>query len=221
MHEKAIDYYNKAITVANIAEDKNSLTITYANLGSSYLFLKNYELSKNYLLKAKEMAEEINSPVLFKLVNEFLSDFYKETKDFKNALFHYKQSSHFKDSIFNIEKHEDITRQELTYEFEKKEAELKANQDKKDILANEDKKRNRMFIWFLVFALLSVFSIVFLIYKALKTTKKQKQTIEKQKELVEEKQKEILDSIIYARRIQDSIFTSVVYMERNINRLKR
>ena len=39
------------------------------------------------------------------------------------------------------------------------------------------------------------------------------------KELVEEKQKEILDSIRYAKRIQTALITSEKYIERNINRL--
>ena len=45
--------------------------------------------------------------------------------------------------------------------------------------------------------------------------------IEKQKELVEEKQKEILDSIRYAKRIQDALLTSQTYIERNIKRLRK
>ena len=38
--------------------------------------------------------------------------------------------------------------------------------------------------------------------------------------LLEEKNEEILASIRYAKRIQDSLLTSQKYIERNINRLK-
>lgn len=41
-----------------------------------------------------------------------------------------------------------------------------------------------------------------------------------QKELVEEKNNEIIASIRYAKRIQDALMTSQKYIERNINRLK-
>jgi hypothetical protein len=44
--------------------------------------------------------------------------------------------------------------------------------------------------------------------------------IRKQKKIIEEKQKEILDSIRYARRIQDAMLTSQSYIERNIKRLR-
>jgi hypothetical protein len=59
------------------------------------------------------------------------------------------------------------------------------------------------------------------IYNRLKVTQQQKVIIEIQKELVEEKQKEILDSIRYAKRIQDALLTPKTYIERNINRLNK
>jgi sigma-B regulation protein RsbU (phosphoserine phosphatase) len=45
--------------------------------------------------------------------------------------------------------------------------------------------------------------------------------IEEQKKIVEEKQKEILDSIHYAKRIQNTLLTSEKYIERNLNRLNK
>ena len=49
---------------------------------------------------------------------------------------------------------------------------------------------------------------------------KQKANIEitKQKEIIEEKQKEILDSIHYAKRIQTALLPSEKYIGRNLNR---
>jgi serine phosphatase RsbU (regulator of sigma subunit) len=51
--------------------------------------------------------------------------------------------------------------------------------------------------------MLSVFSII--IYRSFRITKKQKQIIETQKKLVEQKNKDIMDSINYALRIQQAI----------------
>lgn len=47
------------------------------------------------------------------------------------------------------------------------------------------------------------------------------QLIEMQKDVVEEKQKEILDSIHYARRIQRALITSEKYIDKELGRLKR
>ena len=48
---------------------------------------------------------------------------------------------------------------------------------------------------------------------------RQKEEVEKAKELVDEKQKEILDSIHYAKRIQTALITSEKYIAKNLNRL--
>ena len=77
-----------------------------------------------------------------------------------------------------------------------------------------------MFIWFLVSIVVAIATIALIVFKTLKTTRTQKKFIEKQKEVVEEKQKEILDSIRYAKRIQDALLTSQTYIERNITRLR-
>jgi len=65
-----------------------------------------------------------------------------------------------------------------------------------------------------------VFFFTMFVLRTLSLTRKQKAIIEKQKELVEEKNNEILASIRYAKRIQDALMTSQKYIERNIKRLK-
>jgi hypothetical protein len=57
------------------------------------------------------------------------------------------------------------------------------------------------------------------IFRSLRITRKQKQIIEQQKHLVEEKQKEILDSIHYARRIQTALLPTDKYIEKSLKRL--
>ncbi len=49
------------------------------------------------------------------------------------AAMHYKRAMVLKDSLFNVEKGKQITRNEMNYEFGKKEATAQAEQEKKDI----------------------------------------------------------------------------------------
>lgn len=51
-------------------------------------------------------------------------------------------------------------------------------------------------------------------------TNKQKAIIEHQKIIVENKQKETMDSIMYAQRIQQSILPSEKYIEKTFDRVK-
>ena len=220
MHNQALDYYRRAKQKAIELADKNTLSIVLCNMGSVNISLKKYKEAETNLLDAYSLAMEIGSISTEKMVHEFLSDLYEETNRFEKAHYHFKAYSYLKDTIFSEDKLEDMTRQELTYEFDKKEAFLIAEQDKKLAITEVEKKRNRMFIGFLASILLAVLVITLLVFRTLKLTRKQKQIIENQKELVEEKQKEILDSIRYAKRIQEALLTSQSYINRNIKRLK-
>ncbi len=74
-----------------------------------------------------------------------------------------------------------------------------------------------MFIAGLLLAI--VFSLF--IYNRLQLTKKQKQIIEHQKQLVEEKQIEVLASIRYAKRIQQSLLPTEKFIERILKKNSR
>jgi serine phosphatase RsbU (regulator of sigma subunit) len=107
----------------------------------------------------------------------------------------------------------------MQYLFEKKQAEEKARYEKMMALAEAEKKRQQIIIWFVTVCLILILAFLGVTFYSLQITKKQKRIIEeardeivrqkeeveKQKQLVEEKNKEITDSILYARRIQDAI----------------
>ena len=58
------------------------------------------------------------------------------------------------------------------------------------------------------------------LFKRFKVEQGQKRMIAEQKQLVDEKQKEVMDSIKYAKRIQQSLMPTDKYIERNVNKLK-
>jgi len=123
-----------------------------------------------------------------------------------------------KDSIFNKENAAQLSEMQTKYETEKKEKELiksKADSEKQNVIKNA-------FIAGFIFMIL----LAILIFRGYQNKQKsnvlitaQKQKVEIQKELLEEKQKEILDSIHYAKRIQDSLLPSEKNIERTLKRL--
>ena len=60
---------------------------------------------------------------------------------------------------------------------------------------------------------MAVIIFAFFVFRSLKITRRQKS-------IIEEKQKEILDSIHYAKRIQQSLLPTTKYIENNIQKLK-
>lgn len=86
---------------------------------------------------------------------------------------------------------------EVKYDISKKENLLL---EQKVEIESKDKQRN-----LLLLGLSAILLLLFISFRAYKQKKNSSEIIAKQKELVEDKQKEILDSINYAKRIQSAI----------------
>jgi hypothetical protein len=76
--------------------------------------------------------------------------------------------------------------------------------------------------------LLLVIGFSVFVFNRFKITQKQKKIIEEQKVMVDkayeslhEKNKEVMDSIHYAHRIQRALITSEKYIEKQLNRLNK
>jgi hypothetical protein len=186
-----------------------------------YLTEKNkYKEAEGLLLNALSLFEKNRSIEGIKRVDQQLYSFYKKQKSTALALKYYEKFVTLKDSMNNVDLYKKTLQKDVGYDFEKKEIKLKADHLLKEQLLLKEKKNQRTIIYsiIVIFGLLLVFSIV--IFKNLQDKRKVNKIILAQKVLVEEKQKEILDSIKYAKRIQHTLLPSEKYVERNLNRLR-
>ena len=168
--------------------------------------------------------------ILLKPLEYNLYEGYKATNNTNKALEHYEYYIKFQDSIFKTDNQKQIIRKEMDYEFEKKEAienvEHKKEIESQNAIAEEKSRKQKTILNFVIFGLLLVIIFAGIIFKSLKIVKKQKAVIkiqrnsmEEQKIIVEEKQKDILDSIHYAKRIQQSLMPTEKYINNTIKRL--
>ncbi len=118
----------------------------------------------------------------------------------------------FRDSNNNLQTRNATIRSQFKYDFEKKETKINAEKDKIQLQASEDKKRQNIIIYSVVLGLVLVCVFSIFIFKGLQENKKANKIILSQKHLVEEKQKEIVDSITYAKRIQNAILPPKEYI---------
>jgi serine phosphatase RsbU (regulator of sigma subunit) len=100
----------------------------------------------------------------------------------------------------------------MTYSFERKEAATKAENSIRQTLAEEKNNKQKSIIQLILLGLLLTAIFAGLIFRSLKITRKQKQIIEiknneteYQKKIIEEKNKDITDSIHYAKQIQNAL----------------
>ena len=141
----------------------------------------------------------------FSILNE------KDNK-YKSAYFDLKQYIKYYDSLNKEENIKELLNASLQYEYEKKEAIIQIKQEKKNLLQAAEKKKQRIILVSVISGLLMVSSFLAFVFNRLKLTQKQKKIIQNQKnevesahQYLEEKNREILDSITYAKRIQSAI----------------
>jgi serine phosphatase RsbU (regulator of sigma subunit) len=113
-----------------------------------------------------------------------------------------------KDSLFNIDRRNSANELAAKYESDKKELQIQQEKEAKEF-AQKEKTLNEEaeLMRSIVFAIIGVILIVNLIYfyKRYKSQQKDKELIAIQKEQIEARSQEIMDSIIYAKRIQAAI----------------
>jgi di/tricarboxylate transporter len=113
----------------------------------------------------------------------------------------------------------------MQYDFDKKSAadSIKNAEEKKfeEVKHQHEISKQKTFTYGGIIGFLVMIVVAGISYNAFRNKKKANLEIQHQKELVEEKQKEILDSITYARRIQRSLLTPEKYFERKLNELNR
>jgi len=204
-YKQSEKYLFQALNFAREQGRKINEAIILFSLGTLSMYQNNLPNAERYLLRSVEINSEIGTLENLMEGYQELNKLYGSQNDFKKAYYYLKVSHKIKDSLYSLEKQKDITRTEMNYEFEKKEALTKADHDKEAAIADADKKRQRLLFWFIAALAGSVGAIALVIFRSLRIARKQKQTIEEQKLLVEEHQKEIIDSITYAKRIQDAI----------------
>ncbi len=191
--------------------DKIRILDNLRNLGWVYIRTGKFDVAETSLKKALKYAEDVNHLQGIEGVNEALSKLYDTTSRAELAFIHYKKYVVAHDSINNEEGRRNQLRSEMKYEFEKKEAILKEKQEKETLVAQEKSRFQKIVIFSVVSGLLLVVLFMIFILRSLRITKHQKI-------IIEEKQKEILDSIYYARRIQTSLLPTEKYIAKQIRR---
>ncbi len=88
-------------------------------------------------------------------------------------------------------------------------------------LNSEKLKHEQQIRYYFIGGSMILVCLLFLFVNRFRVTRKQKQIIEKQKDLVDEKQKELMDSIHYAKRIQQALLPSNKIIDRDLAKLNK
>lgn len=185
-----------------------------------YLAKNFYKLGQN--TKANTLLEEI-IPQAFVVpekpwqlsFHNFCYEFYKAIGKPEKAFTHFRTYKFYNDSLYNDENSKSLMQSEINYEYTKRALtdSLNAQKERNVLNAQLDQQKSQRNFLYSGIALVLVFSI-FMVNRFRVTSKQSKiishkmQEAEEQKILIEEKQREILDSIHYAKRIQSALMNT-------------
>jgi tetratricopeptide (TPR) repeat protein len=204
-YPEALKNYLASLKISEQLGDKKGIAYYLNNIGNVYTRTGKAEQGKKYILQSLELSSEIGTLEIMMNNYLFLSQADSALGKHQSALENYKQYIIYSDSMLNEENTKSTIQQQMQYEFDKKEALTQAEQDKKDALALEELEQQKMqrngFIG--GFALMLLLAGVS--YRSFRNKQKANLLLAHKNSVIEEKQKEILDSINYAKRIQAAI----------------
>jgi tetratricopeptide (TPR) repeat protein len=222
----ALKYFTKALEINKKFNRKKGITANYANLGFMYSKMGQYSLAEKYLKMAEAINRELSMREYLKETCSGLHKVYEQTGKSNLALKYYKEYIQIRDSILSEEQRKYSLMKEIQFEYDKKatadsianakQIEIKNAELAKNKAEIKAKKQQQIALYG---GLLIVILFAGFMYNRFKITNAQKTIIEKQKLLAEEqklllseKNKEITDSINYAKRIQSAIIPPVSFI---------
>ena len=211
-HEKALISFIKGLIVFEEMGDQHGISLILINIGKVYILQGDPESAFVNAKRSFDIAQKIGFPDRMRASALLLSQIYEQQNKPELALEMFKLYVSTKDSMANEDTRIDAVRQQSKYEYDKRKAVDDATHDKQIAIEQEAKEKQKIIIYAIGFGLSLLAVFLIFVVNRLQITRKQKTLIESQKKDVEEaheqlseKNKEILDSITYAKRIQTAI----------------
>ncbi|MEW6470444.1 MAG: tetratricopeptide repeat protein [Bacteroidota bacterium] len=197
---KSMDLYTKLGNVLNIIVSLN-------NIAGDFIELGDLDKALDYSTRSLDLAVKHGLYMDAQLACQSISEIYALRKDFENAYHWFRQAKAYSDTLGREENKKAMLELQAQYETEKKEKEIE--------ILNEKNSKNQIIIYSSGAGIVMVFSLALLAWSRYRGKQRanvllesQNREIQAQKEIIETKNKDITDSIHYAKRIQSAILPS-------------
>ncbi len=207
------------------------IAICLMNLAELYEAKKDFKKAEKTYFEAIELARKDNSQSVVLMSYKGLYNAYKNQNNLKLALQYHEKYMSLNDSIYNSDKSKIIEEMKTKFETEKKDKQIlqKNSEIEKNMLEIKQKSFQRNAFLVGLFLVLILVVIALFAYRQKKRANKilfqqnneitlQKHLIQEQKHRVEEHQKEIVDSINYAKRIQYALLANEAMLNNNLSK---
>ncbi len=194
---------------------KYGLANLYRDIGKTAESIKLYEESKKGFKDLGLFYSENNFNLMV-----HLGGTYAKTKDFESAYENAFNAITIRDTLFTKDFAFQMNEMKEKYDADKNELNI-INLNKEARLKDAEINQQRLRQYGMAAGLLLLLVLSFVLYKNFTQKKKDNKIIQNQKNVVDEKNKEITDSITYAKRIQTASLPTENYIYRNMERLKK
>ncbi|MCD6018952.1 MAG: protein serine/threonine phosphatase [Bacteroidetes bacterium] len=232
-YQKGIDHFLKCLKISEEANLKDRLSYVTNSLASAMMQNGQLKQATEFANRSMSTAKELGYPENIKRSAATLKEIYRKQNLFREALQMYELEIQMQDSINNAETKKIAMRKQFQYQYEKQAAadSVKHTEEQKvknALLAAQQsqlrQERTQRFALYGGLALVIIFAGF--VVSRYRISQKQKAVIQEQKvqvdqayEKLQEKNKEVTDSIKYARKIQQALITPEKYIDQQLNRL--
>ncbi|HEY6162940.1 MAG TPA: tetratricopeptide repeat protein [Bacteroidia bacterium] len=218
-YNKAIDMYRSALNIGLKTNNYISIATGYNDLSGVYYDMGRFRDAEQEVDTAISILRKIGARDLLVEAEMKRISIYKRQGRYDMLPGIYDQVISLKDSLYNERNQKVIAEMEKKYESEKKDLEINSLQSDRNAKDAEIRRQNVQMAAFACGLVLTL-ALAFFIYRSYRQKQRDNQLIVQQKNLLEEKQKEILDSMYYARRIQRSLLPPDGYIQKALSALK-
>ncbi len=207
--KKGLEYHTQSLEIRTRINHRQGMASSMASLGVCYQNLGDVSTAKKYFSDAIQLSNEIQDMLSGVKAYKGMYKIHRELKEFEKALFYHEEFTRLNDSVFSTQRNEEISnmRTKFALEQQQKELDRKAEEEMIRIQAKADgeKQQQRIIIYASVAVLILVVLFSLFLFNRFRVISRQKGIIETQKAVVEETNKQITDSINYAKRIQTAL----------------
>lgn len=203
---------DSALSIAKEIDDKYELINNHVTIGQCHAKMGNYDESMKNMYTALDIALEAKLNESRLAVYDWISQINAKFFKFDLAYSYLKAFTKLQDTLRNDQTQKIVQEMETKYQTAKKEQLIKEGE-----LKNEAQRKQLFFVLgaLILFVLIALFAFWQYLQKRKANNQLTVQNIEisRQRDLIEDQQKGIMDSIHYASRIQQAILPNEDYLD--------
>jgi len=217
----AAEALNESVELFRALKSEHGVALRISTLGKVYVKLGKKSNALKCLVEGRELSVKTNYDLAISENMDAFMEYYAFTGNYQKAFEAQSNYIKYKDSTFNTEQSATMANAQFKYETIAMEKIKKLESEKKEIEFRDQLKQRNIIIYASGIGFIMTLCFAFFILRAYRQKQKTNILLSDKNKIIEEKQKEILESIRYAKRIQNALIPSERYIHKSIARLTK